>query len=65
MRQAIRDFARGMGQAFDMGGTLGPSRIVSNPASQGAAIRSYWAKVGGNLRHAMGEVEANGKGFPK
>lgn len=61
MRQAIRDFARGMGQALDMGGTLGPSRPVSTPASQNEAIASYWRAVGSNLRLAMNQAAREAK----
>lgn len=61
MRQAIRDFAKGMGQALDMGGTLGPSRSVSTFATQNEAIASYWRAVGGDLRSAMNQAAAEAK----
>ena len=61
MRQVIRDFARGMGQALDMGGTFGPSRSVSTPISQSEAIASYWRAVGGDLRFAMNQAATEAK----
>lgn len=53
MSRAFKDFARGMGQAFDMASTLAPPRIASSQASQGKAIHSYWRRVGGDIRSAM------------
>ena len=59
MSQIIKDFVRGMGQAFDLGGTMAPTRTDGGRATQRKAIRSYWNAVGKDIRRAMKESDAN------
>ena len=61
MSQAFKDFARGMGQAFDMGATLGPRRVESTRKTQSAAISSYWRAVGNQIQRAMNSVDTHSK----
>lgn len=57
MSQSVKDFVRGMGQAFDMGGTLAPRRVPSSRATQEKAIYSYWCNVGDHIQRAMNAVD--------